>query len=417
MSRLPRLHSEQDRIHPPSMPPIGSTTLSLKRKTPQEENADQPRKLPAISEDGSNQPLRPSRTAINRAARGAPPALTKPSAPPLRTSLTKRATSAPPKATVPVRPTAGRTTRAASGSTEDKRFQNLQDQVSSIESARAADAARLAAEMDRERAKLSELQANHVALTRELATAKSQELTYHQEVIHASDQIDRLKKQHARELADLELDMRRKDREIRELKEELHAAQADVERERQTVVTLKSTVSQQATAQISLTTQISVLQAERGAFLTQQDGASSKISDLALQLELERKRVTELEREVREAETLRRKLHNMVQELKGNIRVFCRVRPILPSDLSSGSQLKSSSSSSSVGSRSSPDSEDEEKAKDQAKAQITFPDKMDHKEIVLQSSSESATGQERKDEWAFTFDRVRVSSTTDRSVP
>ena len=111
MSRLPRLHSEQDRIHPPSMPPIGSTTLSLKRKTPQEENADQPRKLPAISEDGSNQPLRPSRTAINRAARGAPPALTKPSAPPLRTSLTKRATSAPPKATVPVRPTAGRTTR------------------------------------------------------------------------------------------------------------------------------------------------------------------------------------------------------------------------------------------------------------------------------------------------------------------
>ena len=28
----------------------------------------------------------------------------------------------------------------------------------------------------------------------------------------------------------------------------------------------------------------------------------------------------------------RRKLHNTIQELKGNIRVFCRIRPLLPSD-------------------------------------------------------------------------------------
>lgn len=388
------------------MPFTGTTSsLNLKRKA---ENAvvDQPRKLQVIAEDENNFPLQPSRTGVNRATatRKAPAPLTKPAAPPLRTSVIKRATSAPPKATVPIRPVAGRTTRTASGSVQDKRFQSLQDQVSSIESARAADAARLAAEMDRERSKLSELQANHVALTRELAAAKTQELTYHQEVIHASDQIDQLKKQHTRELEDLELDMRRKDREIRELKEELHAAQADVERERQTVVTLKATVSQQATAQISLSTQISVMQAERSAFLAQQDGASCKISDLGLLLEMERKRTAELEREVRDAETLRRKLHNMIQELKGNIRVFCRVRPLLPSDV--GGQFRSSSSSGSIGSRSSPDNEDSEKLKEQAMARIAFPDKMDHKEIVLQSSSESATGQERKDEWVFSFDRV-----------
>lgn len=44
------------------------------------------------------------------------------------------------------------------------------------------------------------------------------------------------------------------------------------------------------------------------------------------------------------------------------------------------------------------------------KAEIAYPDKMDHKEIVLRSSSESATGQERKDEWVFSFDRVSIDS-------
>ena len=36
--------------------------------------------------------------------------------------------------------------------------------------------------------------------------------------------------------------------------------------------------------------------------------------------------------EIRNGEAERRKLHNCVQELKGNIRVFCRVRPILNTD-------------------------------------------------------------------------------------
>merc|ERR1719209_368735 len=35
-------------------------------------------------------------------------------------------------------------------------------------------------------------------------------------------------------------------------------------------------------------------------------------------------------------ETERRRLHNTIQEMKGNIRVFCRMRPFLPSELKSG---------------------------------------------------------------------------------
>lgn len=43
-------------------------------------------------------------------------------------------------------------------------------------------------------------------------------------------------------------------------------------------------------------------------------------------------RIAELEQKILEGERLRRKLNNDIQELKGNIRVFCRVRPLLPDD-------------------------------------------------------------------------------------
>src|SRR5688572_4809213 len=44
--------------------------------------------------------------------------------------------------------------------------------------------------------------------------------------------------------------------------------------------------------------------------------------------------IEELEHSRREHELLRRKLHNTIQELKGNIRVFCRLRPFLGDEAS-----------------------------------------------------------------------------------
>lgn len=40
-----------------------------------------------------------------------------------------------------------------------------------------------------------------------------------------------------------------------------------------------------------------------------------------------------MEHKLQEGEQIRRKLHNTVQELKGNIRVFCRVRPLLGDEI------------------------------------------------------------------------------------
>ncbi|RVW87140.1 Kinesin-like protein KIN-14C [Vitis vinifera] len=43
-------------------------------------------------------------------------------------------------------------------------------------------------------------------------------------------------------------------------------------------------------------------------------------------------RLADAELRIIEGENLRKKLHNTILELKGNIRVFCRVRPLLPED-------------------------------------------------------------------------------------
>ncbi|KAK3062771.1 hypothetical protein LTS18_003400 [Coniosporium uncinatum] len=80
---------------------------------------------------------------------------------------------------------------------------------------------------------------------------------------------------------------------------------------------------------------------------------------------------------LRAEETLRRKLHNQVQELKGNIRVFCRVRPTLAVD-------------------------------DQEPAKIGFPDaEADSKEVAIQGPEQtSAMGRTTTSTNSFSFDRV-----------
>jgi hypothetical protein len=73
----------------------------------------------------------------------------------------------------------------------------------------------------------------------------------------------------------------------------------------------------------------------------QNDQHVAKIKELEqIQLDLNAQ-IVELEGKLRAGESVRRKLHNTIQvywltqELKGNIRVFCRVRPLLSSEASS----------------------------------------------------------------------------------
>lgn len=86
-------------------------------------------------------------------------------------------------------------------------------------------------------------------------------------------------------------------------------------------------------------------------------------------------------RKLREEETLRRKLHNQIQELKGNIRVLCRVRPFL-----------------------------EHEKFENGLADIKYPDESkEGKEIeIIGQTTESSLGSVHTKSYPFTFDKVIV---------
>eukprot|EP00079_Xenopus_tropicalis_P012103 XP_002938712.1 PREDICTED: kinesin-like protein KIFC1 isoform X1 [Xenopus tropicalis] len=97
--------------------------------------------------------------------------------------------------------------------------------------------------------------------------------------------------------------------------------------------------------------------------------------------------VAEKDTEVHNLDTERRRLHNLVQELKGNIRVFCRVRPTLTQE------------------------------KELPAGHISYPSN-DDKAVVLSKMEESHVGREKKDavKYDFNFDCVFPPSCSQESV-
>jgi len=196
------------------------------------------------------------------------------------------------------------------------------------------------------------------------------------EVCLRKSQLHDLKAETDRIRGELETKNDQNDREIRNLKADLKLSNSDLERERMLTKSLRDTLSEQSAAHIALESSHSAV--------------CSKIEKLTADLEERRRSVIELERllqvateeetnakhKLREEETMRRKLHNLIQELKGNIRVFCRVRPVLENEATT-------------------------------EVEMHFPDGQESKEIELVGpSQESALGNVTTKTHPFSFDRV-----------
>ncbi|KAF7169739.1 hypothetical protein CNMCM5623_002391 [Aspergillus felis] len=183
------------------------------------------------------------------------------------------------------------------------------------------------------------------------------------------------------------LELERKDREIAKLQQDLQAVREDLERERKTNHDLRQNLDTASCNSVTLESSVRALKA-RIEFLESGREEQSQSFERLNQQMMDALAETEATKEkLRKEETLRRKLHNQVQELKGNIRVFCRVRPSLEAELAET-------------------------------AQIEYPDQSEEcKEICLLGPEErSALGTVTRKNNNFSFDRVFGPSTQNAEV-
>ena len=175
---------------------------------------------------------------------------------------------------------------------------------------------------------------------------------------------------------------------VRGLEDDLASAREETSTEKALNNDLRVKLSEAGSQSISLEVSMRSLRAQIEFLESDNKSQSNAFVDLETRLQNALRATAEANEKLRKEETLRRKLHNQVQELKGNIRVFCRVRPTLGSDSA------------------------------QEVARISFPDtEADSKEVeVLGPDEKSSLGNITNKRNSFSFDRVFRPSSANAEI-
>ncbi|XP_067135758.1 carboxy-terminal kinesin 2-like [Centruroides vittatus] len=126
-------------------------------------------------------------------------------------------------------------------------------------------------------------------------------------------------KEEIEELKTIKLKLENK---LKSLEEELNNSQNESR-------SLRNTVIELTTSQVGLNAQLEVSKSLLNEEKEKTKIAQEEIEYLHKILQDQNNHIASLEVKIREDEMTRRIMHNAIQELKGNIRVFCRVRPLL----------------------------------------------------------------------------------------
>ncbi|KAF2225135.1 kinesin-like protein [Elsinoe ampelina] len=183
--------------------------------------------------------------------------------------------------------------------------------------------------------------------------------------------------QYAIERQNADTDQTRREKDLDALRRELDETKSKLDGATSQISNLRDKLAEAATNSLTLETTSKALKAKIDFLESDNQAQSQAFADLHQKMQDALDTAAEAQSKLRAEESLRRKLHNQVQELKGNIRVFCRVRPALENDV-------------------------------EDKARIGFPDaETDSKEVAIQGPEQkSALGNVTTSNHAFTFDRV-----------
>ncbi|KAJ5826426.1 kinesin-like protein klpA [Penicillium riverlandense] len=140
-------------------------------------------------------------------------------------------------------------------------------------------------------------------------------------------ELGQLSTQSAMDTQKTQIELEKKDRELTSLEKDIHAMKLDLERERKSTQDLRQNLDIASSNSLTLESSLRALKA-RIEFLEGGREEQSEAFERCNQQMMDALAETDaIKEKLRKEETMRRKLHNQVQELKGNIRVFCRVRP------------------------------------------------------------------------------------------
>ncbi|OQV06369.1 Kinesin motor domain-containing protein [Cladophialophora immunda] len=169
---------------------------------------------------------------------------------------------------------------------------------------------------------------------------------------------------------------------------EIDRLKADLEREKLLNDDLRRNLSTAGDNAMSMESARQALQAKIEYLESDSKSQSEAYAAMERRMNEALEKATECEEKLRKEEILRRKLHNQVQELKGNIRVFCRVRP----------------------------TNESEGAEETAK--ITFPESDEEvRDIEIKGAEETnSLGKVTTKTHQFTFDRVFDPSSSNAEI-
>ncbi|KAF5580027.1 kinesin family member C1 [Fusarium pseudocircinatum] len=213
---------------------------------------------------------------------------------------------------------------------------------------------------------------------------------YHQELAEERQKKDReiqeLRLRMGNEHQDMGMAIQKKDRELQEVNSQVEGLRGDLKRERTLKNSLQTNIAELSAANTTLEAKINSLKSHVEFLESDSKAQSDSFASMEARLQEALRIAEEAQHKLIKEETERRVLFNKYQELKGNIRVMCRVRPALGNG------------------------EGEE-------AKMLFPDDKTSAEIVLAGPEEkSSLGQITRKNYPFEFDRVFVPGTQNQEI-
>lgn len=229
-------------------------------------------------------------------------------------------------------------------------------------------------------------------LGRELDYLKDQESKEHQQKLddlarrHEQEFADERKKKDmelqelrsrmSNEQQDMYLSLQRKDRDLSELRQDSEGLRSEIDRQKALNNSLQTNIAELSASNTTLEAKINSLRSQVEFLESDSKAQSDSFASMEAKLQEALRLADEAKQKLIKEETERRVLFNKYQELKGNIRVMCRVRPVL-------GEVEG------------------------VEAGISFPDDKTSAEILLAGPEEkSSWGVVSRKNYPFEFDRV-----------